>query len=968
MKNKLDIVVLVAGMEIYPDIMKEKSLGGSETAGIEMAHGLARLGHDVKMFCNTPENIKHEGVAYHPYTRTGEGFEQFTQYITTATPDVTIVQRIPTAFNVQNKSKINILWQHDFATIRQRTEFNSSLWNVDEVFVLSEWQKKQYGEVYGIKTDEIAHSQEVFWQTSNGINPIKQYKVKRKPKQLVFTNRPERGLDILLFDIAPKIWEKDKDVEIVVAGYDNTTPEMEVFYKTLFNQMERYKSEGRKIKHVGALTKDNLYKLYQESTAFVYPTMFYETSCITAMETQECGLPMITTVRGALPETLGDGNILIDGNPKTKEYQENFVKGVFEILDEFKTPKQKQRDTLLKQKSQEYYWNKVAARWEERLYDIFKTKTVCKRNLYADLLQREDIMALKEVVKTDNTDLGKQYQQILKNHYSYIDDRRLYVKKYQELGKEYIEKETNFNPRMYPRTELMLNQLLNANDQKPIKHLLDFGSGIGNEAYFISQAVGCKVDCVNISQEENDGAVKLIQNSKQPQILDNIRFITGDEDTINPTFKYDALWIGEILEHQPDPKAFLEKLLRYIKQDGTIIISVPHGLWEDERHAHLWNFERRDMQELFGKQKNISVQTISGASNIKLADNLGWWIVSFQKSPAQIGTINLKRKSAIRNPRELVSVCMIVKNEEQMLGRALNSVQTIADEIIIADNGSTDRTREIAKQYGAQIIEGENPQEIGFDEARNNCIQHAKNSWILWIDADEELQDPFKIIKYLRPNAMNGYSLKQVHFSTDPPIAPKIDMPIRLFRNHKGVRFFGFVHEHPEIKIGDGVGASMICSDVYIGHDGYLTEAIRRDRFRRNIPLMFKDREKYPDRLLGKFLMIRDYVHLARYQIEQFKQMTPEAIKHCNEAIRLFREFFAADNNLYQDEAIEFYSEAMKFLGLGHEFASSNIWKDKMGGEHKVDVAGVFQNYDEFQSVLDVKYKSLEEQYTGEFL
>ena len=53
MKNyKLDIAILCAGMEIYPNIMKEKSLGGSETAGIEMAHALSRRGHNVKLFCN----------------------------------------------------------------------------------------------------------------------------------------------------------------------------------------------------------------------------------------------------------------------------------------------------------------------------------------------------------------------------------------------------------------------------------------------------------------------------------------------------------------------------------------------------------------------------------------------------------------------------------------------------------------------------------------------------------------------------------------------------------------------------------------------------------------------------------------------------------------------------------------------------------------------------------------------------
>ena len=72
MKNyKLDIAILCAGMEIYPNIMKEKSLGGSETAGIEMAHALSRRGHNVKLFCNTKKVETFENVSYQPISNNG---------------------------------------------------------------------------------------------------------------------------------------------------------------------------------------------------------------------------------------------------------------------------------------------------------------------------------------------------------------------------------------------------------------------------------------------------------------------------------------------------------------------------------------------------------------------------------------------------------------------------------------------------------------------------------------------------------------------------------------------------------------------------------------------------------------------------------------------------------------------------------------------------------------------------------
>ena len=971
-RHKLDIIFLVAGMEIYPGILKEKSLGGSETTGLAMAYGLAKKGHNVKLFCNRIEPGEEDGVTFLPAGTDPGGIQNYLSYVTNCPVDVNVVQRIPQAFSFQNKAKLNILWQHDFATIRQRKDFNSCLWNVDEVFVLSEWQKNQYKDVYEMLDDQMGdiptYNYDLFWQTSNGIDVIDDLKTTRKKKQLVYTNRPERGMDILLHDIAPKIWEKDKDVEILICGYDNTTTEMLPFYESLWTKIKQYQDQGFKIGHLGALTKQNLYKLYQESTAFIYPTEFYETSCITAMESQECGLPMITSNLGALPETLcNQSNFIIDGNAKTEQYQNAFVEAVFEEINEDDN-KAKKRRAKLKEKSKQYYWHKVVDKWEQHFLDLFKTKQVNQESLLQHLYRKEDIMTLKHILKDNDADYAQPFKKEMEDFYQYTDNPEQYKQKYIALGKEYIQNETKFQPKMYPRTEASLKLVMNFHEKKPIKTVLDFGSGIGNEAFFINQTIQAKVDCVNISEEENVGATKLLATSDQ-DLSESIKFITGDEDNFVPNNKYDMLHLGEVLEHQPCPKTFLDKLHKHLKHEAKVIITVPIGIWQDVRHAHLWNFERQDLEEIFGKQKGFSVQCVSGPQNMQQSDNLGWWIISYTKTNVPLGYVNLNRKAAIQAPRETVTVCMIAKNEEDMLGRCLKSVRPIADKIIVADNQSTDRTREICKQYGAEIREGIDPKEVGFDTARNNSITGVTTDWIFWIDADEEFNDNWKILKYLRRNCFNGYSIKQVHFTSDPPMQPKVDMPIRLFRNKKDIRFYGFVHEHPETVIGKGVGASMICSDLFLGHDGYLTESVRRMRFERNIPLMFKDREKYPDRLLGKFLMLRDYVHLARYDVEKNnKQLTEMSIQYCQRAIELFKSDFADDTNLYVDEALQFVSEAMAILNVGHEFSTSLIWKDQLGESHNIDIAGRFENYEAFVKFQAAKLKDLEKSYTGKFL
>ncbi|HUZ07318.1 MAG TPA: glycosyltransferase, partial [Candidatus Paceibacterota bacterium] len=100
--------------------------------------------------------------------------------------------------------------------------------------------------------------------------------------------------------------------------------------------------------------------------------------------------------------------------------------------------------------------------------------------------------------------------------------------------------------------------------------------------------------------------------------------------------------------------------------------------------------------------------------------------------PDQVGN----RKSEIGNK---LSVCLIVKNEEQFLAQCLKSVRPIAQQIVVVDTGSTDRTVEIAKEFGAEIHSFAWCDD--FAAARNAALEHATGDWILMLDADEELPE-----------------------------------------------------------------------------------------------------------------------------------------------------------------------------------------------------------------------------------
>ncbi len=85
----------------------------------------------------------------------------------------------------------------------------------------------------------------------------------------------------------------------------------------------------------------------------------------------------------------------------------------------------------------------------------------------------------------------------------------------------------------------------------------------------------------------------------------------------------------------------------------------------------------------------------------------------------------------------MLSVCMIVRDEEKVLSRCLKSVEGIADELIVVDTGSKDNTITIAKDFDARVFHFEWCDD--FAAARNESLKHATGDWILQIDADEEL-------------------------------------------------------------------------------------------------------------------------------------------------------------------------------------------------------------------------------------
>ena len=105
-----------------------------------------------------------------------------------------------------------------------------------------------------------------------------------------------------------------------------------------------------------------------------------------------------------------------------------------------------------------------------------------------------------------------------------------------------------------------------------------------------------------------------------------------------------------------------------------------------------------------------------------------------------------------------ISLCMIVKDEEETLGRCLNSIHDLVDEIVIIDTGSTDKTKEIASKFTDKIYDFKWCDD--FSKARNYSFSKASKEYILWLDADDVILEKDRVkFKYLKENLDNTYDI-----------------------------------------------------------------------------------------------------------------------------------------------------------------------------------------------------------------
>lgn len=192
-----------------------------------------------------------------------------------------------------------------------------------------------------------------------------------------------------------------------------------------------------------------------------------------------------------------------------------------------------------------------------------------------------------------------------------------------------------------------------------------------------------------------------------------------------------------------------------------------------------------------------------------------------------------------------ITVTIIAKNETAFLPECLASVAAVADEIVVADTGSTDSTREIARAAGAIVLEV--PWRDDFAWARNRALDAVRTPWVLVLDADERLvaDDIPTLLQAAAAPCADAYNIRIVSLADRPEDLSEAQVT-RFFRHDPRIRWSGRVHEQiiPSLL---QAGLKLGVLNVRLLHYGYLgAVTTSRDKVRRNLALLDRMKRERP--------------------------------------------------------------------------------------------------------------------------
>jgi glycosyltransferase involved in cell wall biosynthesis/2-polyprenyl-3-methyl-5-hydroxy-6-metoxy-1,4-benzoquinol methylase len=942
--TRLSLAFMVDSVPFTPAVVDgQTSLGGSESSCLGVARALKARGHDVHIFATQLHDDARGrdawDIVWHPLSE----FVSMNQFIEW---DVVVALRMYPFFENAIHARMRVLWNQDLLPPKHGPQVMAFAWAYDQVLYVSDYHRRQW-------EDLVPELKGIGAVTKNGYDPAHvPPPVTKDANTIIHISRPERGLTPLL-KMWPELKKRRPEARLQLCRYSSMYDEKG--WGQVCGAFDEWTQEVHDtvggIEWLGELNKAELYKAIAEAAVMWYPgvSTFAETSCIAAIEAQANGTPFVGSLRGALPETARpsyDAGLLITGEPEKDDraYWEASIAAVLRLMDGCEgghgpdARAYKELQKAGRQHVKGYTYEALAAEWEQRITDWFAARYEAnKLGVLRRLMWEEDLSAAALVARDIRRE-GKSTPEV-----DAAAERADQVEHGRLITPELYAKHAIQSPVMEAEYSARFNQSGQFFDKST--RMLDVACGNGAGAIAFTRMhpnlsiVGIDYSAENIERAKA-GAI-------EAGVADRCTFLVGgvwDFDNGTPDLSleqvrafgpYDAMFVGEFVEHVVDCSTLIDWLETFCEEGATVVYTCPSGPFielagkgEPLQRTHVHHFRHDDIRTVWGDKDQLQAKYLPvGVSRRGVP--VGHWLIAYAtKAGAKAHPRDQAAVAAKTRPMRTLSVGMIVKDAEADLARCLDSVWPIADEIIVGDTGSTDKSKAIAEEWGAKVIDipdvMEQPE--GFAGARNAVLERCSGDWFMWIDADEQLGYARKVPRFLQGEVFRGFALHQCHLMIDA--TPHFDRPVRIFKNDGRIKFYGCVHEQPQQDDCNGeiVPAFEMSSEdrtqplPLLVHTGYMTDAIRRHKMHtRNLPLLVKDQQVFPDRKLGKVLTMRDYVLISDEDANRHGGMTDKAHAGYAHAVRLFLDYFDNPADTFHAIARPFYETAIQRLGKGIE-------------------------------------------------
>lgn len=283
-----------------------------------------------------------------------------------------------------------------------------------------------------------------------------------------------------------------------------------------------------------------------------------------------------------------------------------------------------------------------------------------------------------------------------------------------------------------------------------------------------------------------------------------------------------------------------------------------------------------------------------------------------------------------------ISACVIVRDEEQNVGCWLENMSKVADELVVVDTGSKDRTVELIREHGIE------PHFFAwcddFAAAKNYAISKATGDWILFLDADEYFDEhSLKIFSSVMSDYNNNKKIGAIMcrlINIDKDNMNKVIgsmLQVRIFRNSPQIFYERAVHE--QLIAHKGNYTMQYCPQLLIYHTGY-SSSIMKQKAMRNLPILLEEEKNtQPEEIGSIYLFLSDaYNALCEYDkmLEYAQKAVQAEVYTVGDEGHAYKSLISAmaksgkpDNEIMQvlDEAVQRFPEDIFFcIEKGHFF------------------------------------------------